>query len=75
MNFAALNIPNIEYIAGNADQDKYKRWLDIRHRLQQLKIQIKQPESVLAFAFIEVGQNMVIFSFPMLNMIITLNQF
>ncbi|XP_069109146.1 midasin-like [Argopecten irradians] len=35
------------------NQEKYEKWLQIRRRLQQLKVQIKQKENVLAFAFIE----------------------
>ncbi|XP_033739322.1 midasin-like [Pecten maximus] len=35
------------------NKEKLDNWLDIRRRLQQLKVQIKQKENVLAFAFIE----------------------
>lgn len=45
--------------------DVSTKWKAIKHRLQQLKIQVQQTENVLAFSFIEVRiQNSDIYSEP-----------
>ena len=48
--------------------DLSSKWKGIKHRLQQLKIQVQQTENVLAFSFIEVRtQNSCIYSEPCRN--------
>ncbi|XP_076077814.1 midasin-like isoform X3 [Mytilus galloprovincialis] len=39
--------------AGKMSSDRSEKWKNIKHRLQQLKVQVQQTENVLAFAFIE----------------------
>ncbi|XP_060072903.1 midasin-like [Ylistrum balloti] len=55
--FAALDVSVVFFAVLDHGKEKniekLDKWLDIRRRLQQLKVQIKQKENVLAFAFIE----------------------
>ncbi|KAJ8314873.1 LOW QUALITY PROTEIN: hypothetical protein KUTeg_007023 [Tegillarca granosa] len=41
------------YQTGKISSEMYDNWVNIKKRLQQLKLQVKETENVLAFAFIE----------------------
>lgn len=58
---ANLLFKHVSYlITGKISSEMYDNWVNIKKRLQQLKLQVKQTENVLAFAFIEVRLSILI---------------